>query len=138
MNTIELISHLGVRYMFNKIISTHTASCNRVVLVNIRRKIEFSGFFLLKHNRQTWVYTPVWGPTDVRFRRNLNFPTEYDNYAPRITRVKTNKSIKIKILKTKYKNTLTLLERGGLITSLPTQPKELTYPYICAWMCSVT
>ena len=39
------------------------------------RKIERSGFFLLDHNGQTWIYRLVWGPTEVRFQRNRDFPT---------------------------------------------------------------
>ena len=39
------------------------------------RKIERPGFFLLDHNGQTWIYRLVWGPTEVRFWRNCNFPT---------------------------------------------------------------
>ena len=39
-------------------------------------------FFLLDHNGQTWIYRLVWGPTEVRFRRNRDFPTEDDNCAP--------------------------------------------------------
>ena len=47
------------------------------------RKIEHSAFFLLDHNGQNQVYTLVWGPTEVRFRRNHDFPTvEYNNAPP--------------------------------------------------------
>ena len=38
------------------------------------RQIEHSGFFLLDHNGQTWIYRLVWGLTEVRFRRNFDFP----------------------------------------------------------------
>ena len=43
------------------------------------RKIERSVFFLLNPNGQTWL---VWGPTEVRFRRNRDFPTEGAKKAP--------------------------------------------------------
>ena len=33
-------------------------------------------------NGQTWIYRLVWGPTDVRFRSNREFPTEDDDCAP--------------------------------------------------------
>ena len=39
------------------------------------REIERSGFFLLAHNGQNWIYRLVWGPTKVQFRRNRDFPT---------------------------------------------------------------
>ena len=45
------------------------------------RKIERSVFFLLDHNGQTQDYRLVWVPTEVRFRRNCDFPTVVDNYA---------------------------------------------------------
>ena len=34
-----------------------------------------SGFFLLDHNGQTWIYRLVWGRAKVWFRRNRNFRT---------------------------------------------------------------
>ena len=39
-------------------------------------------FFLLDCNGQTCIYRLVWGPTEVRFRRNRDFPTDDDNCAP--------------------------------------------------------
>ena len=43
------------------------------------RQIERSGFFLLDHNGQTWVYRLVSGPPDVRVRRKRNSPMEEDD-----------------------------------------------------------
>ena len=54
------------------------------------RQIERSGFLLLDHNGQTWIYRLVWGPMEVWLRRNWDFPTKEDDYAtllPRIIRV---------------------------------------------------
>ena len=42
------------------------------------RKIERSGFFLLDHNGQTWIYRLVSGQSDGRLWRNRDFPTKDD------------------------------------------------------------
>ena len=57
------------RYLGKGVIELHRAATIKP------RKIERSGFILLDHNGQTWIYRLVWGPTEVRFRRNRDFPT---------------------------------------------------------------
>ena len=43
------------------------------------RQIERSGFFLLDHNGQTWIYRLVSGQSDAWLWRNRDFPTEDDD-----------------------------------------------------------
>ena len=77
-------------------ISLFGKRCSRTSLVRhaSTEKERALWFFLLDRNGQTWVYRLVWGPTEVWFRRNRNFPTEDDNYAPLgITRVKQGRNL---------------------------------------------
>ena len=59
------------------------------------RQIERSGFCLLDHNGQTWIYRLVSGQSDVRLWRNCDFPIEDDVCPPplpALTRVKIAKT----------------------------------------------
>ena len=53
-----------------------------------------SGFFLLDHNGQTWVYRLFSGPTDVQVRKKRDSPMEEDDCDPPAwIRVKSNATI---------------------------------------------
>ena len=48
-------------------------------------------------NVQTWIYSPVWGQSDIRFLSNRDFPKEEDDSPPGVIRVKVLLSSLLKV-----------------------------------------